>query len=671
MKKEIFIVVFCTAFAVLSAGRVALASAKGEGEIKYTVSFVDADNYDTEIFIMQQGSVPEGTTLNVSFPEQIIGSDGHIWKSEAASPQGFTLYQAGTHKYYIEYKQGDKVMEPDKPDADGKAKLEGWLQKAWKADCDITGQSPEENRDPALTVDNDSRNNSRITNLISMIRDGEWHYFYMIGQNYVPQTLVIGTNFDAEYSAVMEETFLVDKEKYTVLRIGVRRNWRPESCAHEWEVVETIASGCLEYGREVCRCLKCRTEETVSLPAPGHCDTDGDSLCDLCGKRAFEQTVGDSIRTVIRTKNGDIPLAFRCLDTDYNGTGMMMYLAEENLGEEITGVCFAENDYNGSPLRKYFNMAFANNSSVAAALQPIAREDGDGRDDYACLLSKEEYERYEDSIGGEGEWFLRTLTDGGIYAVNSDGLLIQAAAAGNTSFGARPFILLKKPETEEKAEPVWWKKGDIQMREIGKKLYRFRCIDEDYSDNQDGHRKSALFLCDSVIPADVDSDSRNLKKLKFGADNNYKTSDVKRWLDQNSLNSSFNLEPVSIGVSTAYTGSTAAGTREQIEDSRLVRHPIGYQFMQGRLFCLSMEEALKYREALWRFGTFQGGPESQISPYSQGYYLRTPFHREGDDGDFCYGEDIYTVDLVKGNIHTVKTSSETYGIRPAFTLPQE
>ena len=41
------------------------------------------------------------------------------------------------------------------------------------------------------------------------------------------------------------------------------------------------------------------------------------------------------------------------------------------------------------------------------------------------------------------------------------------------------------------------------MRQIGQKLYRFRCVDEDYSDNLDGHRSAALFLCDSVIRADT------------------------------------------------------------------------------------------------------------------------------------------------------------------------
>ncbi len=76
----------------------------------------------------------------------------------------------------------------------------------------------------------------------------------------------------------------------------------------------------------------------------------------------------------------------------------MLYLSEETLGEDITGICFTESDYNGSPLRKYFNLAFANNISAASALQPIERPDADGRNDYAALLSTDEYEAYAEMI---------------------------------------------------------------------------------------------------------------------------------------------------------------------------------------------------------------------------------------------------------------------------------
>lgn len=265
---------------------------------------------------------------------------------------------------------------------------------------------------------------------------------------------------------------------------------------------------------------------------------------------------------------------------------------------------------------------------------------------------------------------MRTVDGDKIYAVDSNENMNRVLPEGNEDYGARPFILLNKPVTGETAEPANWKVGDVQMRQVGKKTYRFRCVDEDYSDKQDGHRRAALFLCDSVIRADIDSTNTELKKLTFGTNNNYKISSIRNWLNKNSANSSFNLEPISIGVNTAYTGSTIAGAWEQLDDSRLSHHDIGFQYMQDRLFCLSMEEALKYREELWRFGNLQNNPDSQVSPYSQGYYLRTPFYEEDERGAFQYGSDIYVVDLLNGNIHTALTTSETYGIRPAFALPQ-
>lgn len=118
-------------FSILCWGD-ALASERQEGEIEYTVSFVDTSDYNTKIFNTQRGNVAEGTVINVSFPKQIIGTDGHIWKSVVDSPQTFAVYQSGTHKYYIEYEQGEKVTEPDDPDVEDKERLERWLDKAWR-----------------------------------------------------------------------------------------------------------------------------------------------------------------------------------------------------------------------------------------------------------------------------------------------------------------------------------------------------------------------------------------------------------------------------------------------------------------------------------------------------------------------------------------------------------
>lgn len=659
--------VFLPAFFCLSA------EAEETEEEKYRVYFVDADDYDRKIFNFQEGGVPEGAPLIVTYPNQIVGSDGHLWKAVTESPQSFTVYQSGTHKYYIEYRQGEKVSELEDPEADGRKKLEFWLEKAWQADCEITGQNPEGNKGE-LAVGSDSENNSRIKGLVSAINDAQWHYFYMIGENYTPQTLVIGTSLDAEYSSVTQETFKVGKEKYQVLRVGVCRHFTPENCVHEWEGVTSAPNGCLTAGQETFRCRKCHTEETVLLPALGHAEENGDSLCDRCGRRVSAQTVGDKIQTTLKTSGGETALTFTCLDDDYNGSGRQLYLADNILDREMTGVCFTDSEFNTSPLRDYLNLSFANNSSIASALQPIERPDAAGSVDYASIFSKEEYEAYQDVAEAAGAgWFLRTAAPGTdeIYAVGEDGAVRTVSVSGSNLYGTRPFILLEKPETGETAEPARWETGDIQMRRIGGKTYRFRCVDDDYSDNQDGHRKAALFLCDSVIRSDIDSGQTVLKTFSFGTDNNYKTSKVRKWLQENSADSSFNLEPIFIGVNTAYTGSTEAGAWEQLAEKRLISHGIGFQLMQDKLFCLSVEEASKYRDELWKFGSGENNPQTQVSAYSQGYYLRTPFYAVNDGEKFLYTDDIYVVDLVKGNIHTAKTDSETYGIRPAFTLPQE
>lgn len=673
-----WILTFLTAVFILSPFSMQAAE-DDAAETDYTVSFVDKQDYEKKIFNTQRGSVPEGTVITISFPEQIVGNDGHIWKSVEESPREIEIYQSGTHKYYIEYRQGGQMEKPEGPEAEAEERLETWLQTAWKADCAITGSSSEESGAPIesyQTVSDTVRNNSRIKNLVSMINDAEWHYFYMIGKNYTPQTLVIGTAFAAEYSSVIVDTFSIGKDRYTVLRVGVLRKWNAKDCVHQWENATKVENTCLLNGRATYCCEKCSAEQAVLLPALGHADMDKDSLCDRCLKRAFSQKKGDRIQTILRVGGTEIPLAFTCMAEDYDGTGKMLYLADSVLGSDITGTCFTDgNAYEESEIRRYFEYGFSNDSSLAPALQAIVGKGGTGFPDYAALLSREEYETYAAQgllAPSEPGYFLRTSAGAGeIYAVRPDGAVTGVSAAGNTGYGARPFILLDKPDTDDKAEPYIWKEGEVQARQIGSKTYLFRCVDEDYSDNQSNHRKAALFLCDTVIRSDVDSDSGQLKKLSFGTDNNYKRSNIRTWLNTNAADSHFNLESIYIGVSSAYTGSTKARTFEQMNEEQLTGHDIGFQLIKDRLFCLSAEEALKYKHCLWRFyGSEENNPDTQISPYSAGYYLRTPFYWEDTIGAFGYSDDVYVVDLEQGNIHTAKTGSTAIGIRPAFALPQ-
>lgn len=680
MKQKHTMFIFSVLVLIMCTYKLISVAAQESELVSYTVSFVSASNYEQKIFNTQSGVEREETAVSVTFPQRIIGVDGHLWTSVLQSPQSFTLYGAGIQKFYIEYLQGDKIEEPDSPEAEERQYLEKWIEEIWKTDCAITGQSQEGIRDPCLVVMNDSQNNSRIKNLVSILSDAEWHYFYMIGKNYTPKTLVIGTGFEVEYSSVMEDAFAVGNDKYQILKVGVKRKWKPESCVHNWKINLVVPVGCMENGMECYRCVKCEKEETVTYPALGHTELNEDSLCDRCLKRTVEQKIGDTIKTTLTVRGELNEVTFTCLDENYKGTGRMLYLSNEVLGPEITGLCYEEdNNYNLSPIRQYFNREFVNNSSVGRALRPIERADGEGLADYGAFLSAEEYRGYRAAgilKGTEKGYFLRTSDLEGevgkrILAVDGDGEITSVEVDGSTSFGARFFILLDKPETGEQPEPHVWKEGDIRMLRVGKETYRFTCVDEDYSDAQDSHRKAALFLCDSVIRSDIDSDNLSFKTFSFGADNSYKTSHVRSWLDSNSSAWDFSLEPIYVGVNFAYIGRTKEGAFTQLSENALVRYPIGFQLLHDRLFCLSLEEALKYKEYLWKFnGSDVDNPESQDSPYSVGYYLRTPFYAEDEMGTFRYSSDIYVVDLMNGNIHTVGTDSDKYGLRPAFAVPQ-
>ena len=512
---------------VFSSGGVARAAentveniaeqAEAAATVGYSVSFVDADDANHLIFHTQTGEVLEGTSLHVSFPEQIIGSDGHIWKSAVESPQIFELYGTGTEKIYIEYERGSRVPGiGSEEDADVLAlrkRLERWKQSAWEAECAILGRGDAaiSGSRPNMTVQNRSENDAKIRNLVSAIGDAAWHEFYLIGRNFTPSAKQIGVEYDAVYSEVEEDSFSVDGVEYIITRIRVRRNWDSRTCTHQWMRKEWEENDCLKHGRAVYVCGRCQAEKTERLPALGHLDENGDQICDRCGSVDWSET----------------------------------------------------------------------------------------------------------------------------------------------------------------PEQVVWKEGDVQLRKVGGQMLSFTCIDDDYHDWQDGHRKAALFLCDRVIRADVDTiPGENQTVFSFGKDNNYKTSKVRAWLQKNSQNSSFCLEPIHTGIQTAYTGSTEAGAFSQASERGLVRHDIGYQLMNDRLFCLSLEEALAYRAFLWRFDSGEDNPQSQVSAYSQGYYLRTPFYLQDENGKFAYNRQIYGVDLVNGRLRPVGTDSETYGIRPAFALPQ-
>ena len=177
-------------------------------------------------------------------------------------------------------------------------------------------------------------------------------------------------------------------------------------------------------------------------------------------------------------------------------------------------------------------------------------------------------------------------------------------------------------------------------------------------------QKLALFICDSVIRSDIQGTSR---KLNFGDNNNYKYSKVRGWLLENAK-ADF-VHDTYIGITNSYMGSTSTGAYEQFSESSLQGKARLFQQLEDRVFILSVDEAIKYKDYLWKFnGSEENNPESQVSAYSKGYYLRTP--QDSGNTEFRYGEGIYTISLVDGNIRPVEVSETSIGIRPVMAIPQ-
>lgn len=183
------------------------------------------------------------------------------------------------------------------------------------------------------------------------------------------------------------------------------------------------------------------------------------------------------------------------------------------------------------------------------------------------------------------------------------------------------------PEEGEDEKPsvgMHYSYGDVVRRRIGDQSYRFRCIDEDYRDASGNYRGVALFLCDTVIRSDVDGAGESL--LKFGSDNNYKHSEVRKWLDRNTKDSNFPENPVSIGIDHAYEGFTEPDCWEQINADELRSFPLKRQKLNDAVFLLSVEEAMEYGST--ELCGFDGRRTNQsgrsVQPWSKGYYLRTP-----------------------------------------------
>lgn len=656
-------------------------------EVDWQVRFVDLDTHQIQLAETRKGMSSDGAELTVNFQTRIVDRQGRVWESLEDSPQVITVYGPGRQIYYIEYEQTGSLPEEEDPFAGEREKLEGWLNEAKHCEREITGEAMEDIPDMRFLVHDRAENNRRLITLAGQIADNQEHPVYVIGKNMTPSGIILKEIYQAEmeYSNLTEDTIQIEDDTYTVARFSLTRNYEEDSCQHRWNILSEANAGCLEKGMIRYRCEKCGTEEKIITAALGHVDENRDSVCDRCNTRAFAQELGSLIQANISISGSELrTLTFKCIDEDYHDG--MLYLCQEEIPLEDFGG-YGPLVYAQSNPARYFELGWQNAFSIRG--NPLMTLSVDGRSGYAAVLGRDDVLTYRSEISGA--YLTRTNTGSQLVAVLDNGTEEEIDPLGSP-YGIRPVILLKKPEITE-AQPVHWKLGDIQARDIDGEIYLFRCIDQNYSDKTDMHRQAALFLCDTVISANYGSEYvyEELSDgtydyvfhpgpiVNFGEENDYKYSNIRKWLKEEG-DQIDQTESINIGVSYAYMGKTEDGRYRQLTESLLSPSYIGNQKLTDKLFILSVDEALKYKDILWRFGGSKvDNPETQISAFSKGYWLRNPMGTSS-----AYDTDlIYTVDLVNGTIRpqSIKPESgdgtdeelevtSSIGVRPAFVILQ-
>ena len=567
--------------------------------------------------------------------------------------------------------------------------LQEYFQTAREYESRVTGEEVDAIPERRFVITGQEENDIGIISMASQIPDGEEKTFYVIGKNFVPNGKAVAEWFGsgAVYSNYLEAEEEEGENTWYIARMSVWKNGSFDNLKH-WEKVRETRASCLGKGTALYRCQETKEEREIITAPLGHRDADGDSLCDRCRCRAFEQKEGSQIHVLL----GGRQMTFTCIDGDYQNGSLteegMLYLADQPIETDFLGG-YGSCIYEDSQIRRYFRDGFQNGCSLGEALTGIAVPECSGID-YAMSLSREEYDKYRRLIQGEG-FFLRDHTGTQVWAADEKGNFLMADPS-DPHYGIRPAIVLKKPWAGE-TERIHWETGDLQQAEIDGQKLLFRCIDQNYSDNMENHGQAALFFCETVIPADYGSDYVIEEKedgshryefspgpvVNFGESSDYKYSQIKQWMEK-AGEELYLAKQVQIGTDTAFTGETPEGEYSSFDETSLSSHSIGAQSLYGKLFLLSVEEAVKYRDFLWTFeGDQEENPETQLSSFSKGYWLRNPMGT-GDGTDTGY---VYGVDLEKGMIRPERICPEggtgdkeldvtsPFGVRPAFVMPQD
>lgn len=368
---------------------------------------------------------------------------------------------------------------------------------------------------------------------------------------------------------------------------------------------------------------------------------------------------GDSLTVETGLEDGLDTMEFTCLDTDYKGG--CLFVADEVIPYTV-GVRYAaaSNDYSVSDIRTWLNQYFADTLTVADEILPVKLDETDDSisDRVFCLsidevknLSYQEITRktWSPERGTRYYWTRskRENTTNQAYMVQYNGH-VASSRVSLTEAGIRPAFVLA-PEKEDVTQGRIWYEGDIQERTIHGKTYTFRCIDPNYCD-AGMNRAGALFFCDNILEGSL--------SVFDDTHNAWEGSDLRTWLNNEIEDSD--------GIAKAVTtvGFTFAGTSSnyRLAEKNFTKRRNPGPEVQDQMFCLSLEEALRYSGRLWKLEGSGTDNFTQAGSHSMGYWLRTPAAK---DGTYCYA---VTCD---GRVMPQEVQNDRIGIRPAFVAVQK
>lgn len=368
---------------------------------------------------------------------------------------------------------------------------------------------------------------------------------------------------------------------------------------------------------------------------------------------------GDNLQVETGLSDGFESMDFTCLDADYQGG--YLFVSDEVIPYALSvRYGLSDNDYGTSDVRTWLNQYFADTLSVAEELSAVnLPESGDSISDKVFCLSAEEVKNpvykeiarktWPPKRGMRYYWTRskRENTANQAYLVQYNGH-IASSRVSLTEAGIRPAFVLGREKADIGQGKVWYT-GDTQERVIHGKSYTFRCVDPNYCD-AGMNRAGALFLCDSIIGGD-----QCVFDEKY---NNWEVSDLRNWL-QDGLE---NRDGIADTVTT--TGDVYAGKSSDymVSDRKFTKRKQAGKETVDKLFCLSLEEAVRYSSYLWKLNGSETDNFNLAGSHAMGYWLRTPAAR---DESLCYA---VTYD---GRVAPEAVHSDRIGIRPAFVAEQK